>query len=694
MTDIKHYPLVHHLRAGTTTYVLHLDNGRVRHAGAGLAFWFRPNNAALSEVPLDDRDQALLFHARTADFQDVTVQATVNYRVVDPALATTRIDFGIAPDTGQMVGTPLVTLGGLLTELAQQPALDEIAGMTMAAALARGIAPVRNRVAAALATDPRLGERGLAVTDVRVVAIRTDPELERALQTQTREAVQQEADRATFERRALAVDSERGIAENELRNQIELARQEEELVVQQGQNERKRANERAEAERIAAEASAERQRLLADATANTTRLVGEAEGDAEHARLAAYREVEQATLIGLALKELAANLPNINNLTVTPDLLAPVLARLAQADPTPISSPRRRPRPTRRRRSDDAATPSGHRAPALRVRGADRPARHPPAGGLLPRGPSPHPRPGPRPASGRAGGLAGRVGGHARGLAMHRPGTPRSRPIRVRTRRHGGRGRPGRARGQRGQVPRRPTGGRDRTPTRTGTRGSWSPTHRRQPPGCSGRRWAAIRAIEERTMVEAATDDGQRLRALNEVYRRASDPSVGPLRDPDPRRRDVRGSLRREGCWRATGTGATGWLRSAWQERHEPAHPPAAPTSSELCWFVREAWPSPATGARSHRAGPIAAGDRTRCHGRRRVRPAGLLRRRDRIRRPAAQLGAEAGGAPGAAAPPAGGRPVPRHRPARRSRPTGGSAHDLAGLEHRGDRWCSWPRRP
>ena len=171
MADISKFPFFNHLRADTTAYVQHLHNGRVKHAGPGLAFWFRPRTAALAEIPLDDRDQALFFHARTNDFQDVTVQATVNYRVVDPALAATRIDFGIAPDTGQWNATPLETLGGLLTELAQQPALDQLAGMGMADALAHGIAPVRDRVAVALADDVRLAERGLAVTDVRVVAI-------------------------------------------------------------------------------------------------------------------------------------------------------------------------------------------------------------------------------------------------------------------------------------------------------------------------------------------------------------------------------------------------------------------------------------------------------------------------------------------------------------------------------------------
>lgn len=335
MAAITRHPFVNHLRADTTAYVQHLRNGDVKHAGPGLAFWFRPATAALAEVPLDDREQALLFHARTADFQDVTVQATVTYRVTDPALAATRVDFGIDPATGAWNARPLDRLGGLLTELAQQPALEQVGAMTMTEALAGGIAPIRERVTAALADDARLTERGLTVTDVRVVAVRTDPEVERALQTDTRERVQQEADRATYERRAMAVERERAIAENELHNQIELARREEELVVRRGQNERRRATEQAAADRITTEATAEQRRLVADATAATTRLVGQAEADAEAARLAVYRELEQATLIGLALREVAGNLPPITNLTITPDLLTPLLARFAGAGGTP-----------------------------------------------------------------------------------------------------------------------------------------------------------------------------------------------------------------------------------------------------------------------------------------------------------------------------------------------------------------------
>ncbi|MRJ75884.1 hypothetical protein GEV29_05000 [Aeromicrobium sp. SMF47] len=334
MADITRRPFVHHLRSDPTSFVLQLRDGAVKRSGAGVSFWFRPSTAALAEVPMDDREQALMFQARTSDFQVVSVQATVTYRVSEPVVAATRIDFGINPRSGEWNARPLERLGGLLTELAQQPALEYLAGITMAEALAHGIGPVRQQVADQLANDQRLIERGLSVTDVRVVAIRAEADLERALQTPTREAVQQEADRATFERRAVAVENERAIAENELTNQIELARREEELVAQRGQNERKRASEQAEADRIATVAKAQRQGLIADADAARTRLLGEADATAESAKFAAYGDVDQDKLIALALRELAANLPPITHLSITPELLAPLLTRLGDGQGT------------------------------------------------------------------------------------------------------------------------------------------------------------------------------------------------------------------------------------------------------------------------------------------------------------------------------------------------------------------------
>lgn len=342
MADITRRLFLRHLRATPTTWVRHQVRGKTRREGVGSAFWYRPLTAALSEVPINDRELPLLFHARTSDFADVTVQATVTYRVSDPNLAAERLDFSIDPRTGAAKARPLDQIATLLSELAQQPALDLLAKQPLTEALTAGIGQVREAVSAALADAPRLADSGVSVLSARVVAIRPEPELERAMQTPTREAAQSNADKATYNRRAQAVEQERAIAENELQNKIELARREQQLVEQHGTNAMRRTELEAKAALVGATAAAERDQITASAEAARTlaiaeaeaagaRAVGLAQADAEAARLGAYRDLDPSVLYGLALRELAGQLPQIGQLTVTPDLLTDLVGRFGQS---------------------------------------------------------------------------------------------------------------------------------------------------------------------------------------------------------------------------------------------------------------------------------------------------------------------------------------------------------------------------
>ena len=338
MATITNRPMISHLRTSSNSWVRLVRRGSVSKSGAGQAFWFRPRTSSISELPLDERELPLIFRDRTSDYQEIAVQASITYRFVDPEVAAERIDFTIDNRHGTWIATPLEQVGGLLTELAQQHSASLLAAMQLTEVMVHGIPRLRAAIAEGMRSDDRIEQTGIEIVDVRVVAVRPEPEMEKALQTPVREELQQEADRATFERRAMAVEQERGISENELQNRIELARREEELVTQQGANEHKRITDAAEASRVKAAADSENVEVRGRAKANTLRELGAAEADAERNRVAAYDGVGDSVLIALAAKDFVGNLPDVGTLVVAPDLLMPLMARLISNEEQPALS--------------------------------------------------------------------------------------------------------------------------------------------------------------------------------------------------------------------------------------------------------------------------------------------------------------------------------------------------------------------
>jgi hypothetical protein len=107
------------------------------------------------------------------------------------------------------------------------------------------------------------------------------------------------------------------------------------------------------------------------------------------------------------------------------------------------------------------------------------------------------------------------------------------------------------------------------------------------------------------TMVAATLDDGQELLGLNEVYiGHPTHQSSRYLLSTSDGRAERQSS---SGVVVGTGTGATGWCASIARQRADAPDLPG-PEEPALCWFVREAWPSPATEV-GLTSGRLVAGD-------------------------------------------------------------------------------------
>ena len=430
-----------------------------RRDGAGLAFWFRPIHTAVAEVPIDDRELPFLFHVRSADFQELTVQGVDHLPGRRPAAARAARRLHDRPRSRAAGRRRRSSRSpALLTQLAQQ-FVDRRARPARPAhdPRRRRRADPRPHRAPGLAREPALGgaraSRSSPSASRRSRRRRTS---RRRCASRPARRSSSSADEATFPRRALAVEKERAIAENELANRIELARREEELVARDGANARRATRTRPPRWSPQGATSATRSRR---ARRRRSTMVEAARLRAERERAEIHAAGPAEVLLALALQELAGRARTSSTSRSRPTCSTPA-AREAGGGRA-MTSPRARPR----------------RAPD-RVPRAARASRHARAGALLPR----------RSAAARSTEVEERhralAGGPRAVLAAipadwrtRRGAARRPRPLPVRARRRGRRARAGRARRQRRQVPRRPAGDRPQPRARR-IRACSSPTAR------------------------------------------------------------------------------------------------------------------------------------------------------------------------------------------------------------------------
>lgn len=311
---------ISYLKVAPTTYVQHYVGGKLRKQGPGLSFFYCAPFGEIVLIPLAATDSQFVFNETTTDFQEVSVQGQITYRVVDSTKLASLLDFSVRPN-GQYRTEDPRKLAERITNAAQILArgytqkrlLREVLGDS------EGLVSV---VREGLKNSTILAELGIEVTEFHIVGIKATPEMTKALQADAREEQLKKADEAIFARRNASVNMERTIRENELNTEI--------LV-----EEKKRQVRETQ---ISADIAVEHQRAtLVDHKVANDRKEAESRSFALSSTLEPLKNVDWKILmaatgggsagqnIGLAFRELAENASKIGELNISPDLLASLM---------------------------------------------------------------------------------------------------------------------------------------------------------------------------------------------------------------------------------------------------------------------------------------------------------------------------------------------------------------------------------
>jgi hypothetical protein len=314
---------IRYMKSAPTTYILHHSGGRLKQEGAGLSFWYYSPASVIAAVPLGSVDVPFVFSEIAADFQAVTIQGQLTYRVAEPRKIAGLIDFTIAPN-GHYLSDDPATLSDRLIPAAQVLARAVTQRHTLREILTKSDTLVAE-VLPALKKDPAIVLLGIEILGFAVLSLKPTPEMAKALEAEAREALQRRSDDAIYLRRNNAVEQERIIKENELATEIAV------------EGKRRQVRETQMAAEIAIE---EQRKTLIETRVENERKDADSRAYALEATLKPVRSMDWRTLmavsagggdprtmIAVAFRELAENAQKIGELNVTPDLLKSLLGK-------------------------------------------------------------------------------------------------------------------------------------------------------------------------------------------------------------------------------------------------------------------------------------------------------------------------------------------------------------------------------
>ena len=330
------------IKAQPTTYLMKYRAGAVTHQGAGLSTLYYAPVTSLVAVPIGSRDAGFIFQQIARDFQSLTIQGHITYRISEPQKAASMLNFTLKADgktyeSDDPEKLPQRILGTV--EVLAQQAVKEL---TLKEAL-RASDRIADIIAMGLRGRADIASLGLEILGVSIRGIKPTPDTAKALEAEAREAILRSADEAIFARRNFAVEQERAIRESELDTEI---------AVEQKKRSIREAQMDAEASVVAKQNELREAGLVADITlegkrkdfvalnAENTRTLADAEAyrvgalmkifegvDTRVIQALAAAGMQPGQLIAQAFGGIAERAERIGQLNVSPDLLQTLLEK-------------------------------------------------------------------------------------------------------------------------------------------------------------------------------------------------------------------------------------------------------------------------------------------------------------------------------------------------------------------------------
>lgn len=319
-----------------TTYLIQYRSGQAVREGVGLSFFYFKPTSSLVAVPVASQDQPFMFELITLDYQSVTVQGQVSFRVAEPHKAAALLDFSLRQDASAYASEDPRKLKARVLAQVEVLAQQSIRSLPLKQALL-GAEAVATRILTGLVAHKEIASLGLEILDVSVLAIKPTPETARALEAEAREAILKASDEAIYARRNAAVEQERAIRQNEL--DTEVAVEQKKRLIRETQMDAEASLRQRKAELRQADMEAditleERRKSWVEKNAANSRILAEAEAyrvasvmealektDPRVVQSLAAVGMQPGQLIAQAFGGIAERAERIGQLNVSPELL-------------------------------------------------------------------------------------------------------------------------------------------------------------------------------------------------------------------------------------------------------------------------------------------------------------------------------------------------------------------------------------